>query len=113
MLDLINEKNELTIKLSKSIKLMAKYGSEYAKAEGDYKVALAQTALKLKDSGMAVTMLNLVIYGTKPVPELRFKRDTAEVMYKTAQENIQSIKLQLRLIEAQIEREWGQTNGNI
>lgn len=108
MIDLINEKNDLTIKLTKAIKLMAKYGNEYAKAEGDYKVALAQTALRLKDGGMGSTMINLVIYGTDQVPKLRFKRDTAEVMYKTAQENIQSIKLQLRLIEAQIEREWGQ-----
>ena len=90
---------------------MAKYGIEYAAAESEYKVSLAQTALKLKDGGMGATMLNLVIYGTKPVPELRLKRDTAEVMYKTAQENIQSIKLQLRLVEAQIEREWGQTGG--
>ena len=111
MYDLINEKNGLQARLSNSIKLMAQYGRDYAKAESDYKIALAQTALKLKDSGMAVTMMNLVIYGTDPVPRLRFKRDTAEVMYKTAQEDIQSVKLQLRLIEAQIEREWGQTNG--
>lgn len=113
MLDLINEKNDLTIKLTNAIKLMAKYGAEFAKAEAEYKVELAQTALKLKDGGMAATMINLVIYGTGKVPKLRFERDTAEVMYKTAQENIQSIKLQLRLIEAQIEREWGQANGNI
>ena len=111
MYDLINEKNDLQLRLSSAIKQMAKYGSEYAAAESNYKVALAKTALKLKDSGMAVTMINMVIYGTDSVPSLRFKRDTAEVMYKTAQENIQSIKLQLRLVEAQIEREWGQANG--
>lgn len=111
MFDLINEKNGLQTRLTNSIKLMAQYGKEFAKAESDYKIALAQTAIKLKDSGMAVTMINMVIYGTQPVPGLRFKRDTAEVMYKTAQENIQSIKLQLRLVEAQIEREWGQTSG--
>ena len=111
MFDLINEKNGLQVRLTEAIRLMAKYGKAYAEAESNYKIALAQTALKLKDSGMAVTMLNLVIYGTNPVPALRLKRDTAEVMYKTAQENIQSIKLQLRLVEAQIEREWGQKNG--
>ena len=111
MLDLINEKNGLCVRLSEGIRLMAKYGREYAQAENDYKVELAKTALSLKDSGMAVTMINTVIYGTGQVPMLRLKRDTAEVMYKTSQENINSIKLQLRLVEAQIEREWGQTRG--
>ena len=111
MLDLLNEKNELEQKLSKSVKLMQRYGIEFAQAEHDYKIELAKTALDLKDKGTAVTMLPLVIYGTGAVPKLRLQRDTAEVMYKTAQENIQSMKLRLRLVEAQIEREWGQAGG--
>lgn len=111
MFDLINEKNGLQARLSESIRLMAKYGREYAQAEHDYKVALAKKALELKDSGMAVTMIDKVIYGAKPVADYRLKRDTAEVMYTTSKENIQSVKLQLRLVEAQIEREWGNPNG--
>lgn len=35
----------------------------------------------------------------------------AETIYKANQEAINSIKLQLRLIEGQINREWGQSNG--
>lgn len=57
MFDLINEKNGLQTRLTNSIKLMAQYGKEFAKAESDYKIALAQTAIKLKDSGMAVTII--------------------------------------------------------
>lgn len=110
-MDLLNEKNELDKKLSTSVRLMQDYGLKLAEAEHDYKVELAKTALELKEKGTAVTMLPLVIYGTGAVPKLRLQRDTAEVMYKTAQENIQAMKLRLRLVEAQIEREWGQAGG--
>lgn len=111
--ELFNQRDELSAKLSEAIRLMAKYGNDYAEAECAYKVELAKTALKLKDDGMAVTMINTVIHGTGAVPKLRMKRDVAEVMYKTAQENIQSVKLQLRLIEAQIEREWAQSKREV
>lgn len=111
--ELINEKNQLERELSASIKSLAKYGREFAQAEADYKICLAETALRLKSEGMAVTMIQMVVYGTADVPKLRFKRDTAEVMYKSAQESIQSTKLKLRLIEAQIEREWTQTNRSV
>ena len=35
-------------------------------------------------------------------------RDSAAALYKAQQEAINVKKLQLRIIEAQIEREWGQ-----
>lgn len=75
--------------------------------EQKYKIALSEEALRLKNQGMAVTLIDKVIYGR--VAEQRFKRDTAEVMYKTAQENINSIKLQMRILDSQINREWGAT----
>lgn len=106
--ELFNQKNDLEKRLTSSVRMMAKYGREYAQAEHDYKIALAETALRLRADGMAVTMIQTVIYGTGEVPALRLKRNIAEVMYKSAQESIQSVKLQLRLTEAQIEREWGQ-----
>lgn len=106
--ELFRERDDLGRQLSESIKMMRRYGNDYACAEADYKVALAQTALKLRSDGMPVTMINTVIYGTAEVPKLRMKRDVAEVMYKSAQEEIQSVKLRLRLIESQIEREWEQ-----
>lgn len=107
-MELFSQRDALARELSESIKLMATYGTKYAEAEADYKVELAKTALKLRDDGMAVTMISTVIHGTGKVPKLRMNRDIAEVMYKTAQENIQSVKLQLKLVEAQIEREWAE-----
>lgn len=104
---MINEMNALSEKLTQAIRLLAKYGKEYAGAERDYKVKLAQESLSLKDNGMAVTLIDKVVYG-KAANE-RFKRDVAEVMYKTAQENVNSIKLQIRILNDQISREWGRS----
>ena len=101
---LINQLNDLSVKLTQGIKLMGKYGREYADAERVYKVALAKKALELRDKGMPVTLIDKVIYGK--VADERFERDTAEVMYKTSQEHINAIKLQIRILDNQIDREY-------
>ena len=104
--ELINRLNDLTIKLTQGIKLMGKYGREFAQAEHDYKMELAKEAVRLRNTEMPVTQINLVIYGSGEVPNKRFKRDTAQVMYETSKENINVLKLQMRLLESQIDREW-------
>lgn len=101
--------SELTIKtgeLDTCIKQLRKTGTAYAEAERAYKVLLRREALKLRDEGMAVGMIDKVILGIPSVAEARFKRDIAEVTYKANQDAIQSIKLQLRLLDNQIQREW-------
>lgn len=103
-LQAINELNALLEKSTQAIKLMGRYGREYAEAERDYKVALMEEALKLRASDMPVTLIDKVVYGK--VANERFKRDTAEIMWKTSQEHINTLKLQIRVLNAQIEREW-------
>lgn len=110
MIDLINELNGLNSALSASIKELERYGREKAETERDYKIKLRQEALKLRDGDMAVGMIDKTVYGIPEVADLRFKRDVAETMYKTAQEKINTLKLRMRLLDAQITREWG-SNG--
>lgn len=104
--DLIDEIQVLRKQLDVSVKQLRKTGTEYAKAERDYKVLLRQECLRLRDEGMAVGMITLSVYGIPSVAEARFKRDVAEAVYKANQESINSIKLQLKLIDSQISREW-------
>lgn len=104
--ELITQLNDLNTQLSQGIRLMGRYGREYAQAEHDYKIELAKEAIRLREKDIPVTMIQLRIYGTGDVPEKRFRRDTAQVMYNTAQENINAIKLKMRLLEAQIDREY-------
>ena len=101
--------SELTIKtgeLDKCIKQLRQTGTAYAEAERNYKVLLRQECLKLRDEGMAIGMIDKTCYGIPSVAEARFQRDVAEAVYKENMEAINSIKLQMRLIEAQIQREW-------
>jgi hypothetical protein len=105
ILDLQQKQKELDI----SIKQLRNTGTAYAQAEKDYKICLRTKALKLRSEGMAIGMITKTIYGVPEVAELRFKRDVNEAIYRANQEAINSIKLQLRLISSQIDREWGNT----
>lgn len=108
--DLYTELQAKTSQLDISIKTLRRSGTEYAEAEKKYKILLRQECLKLRDEGMAIGMIDKTCYGIPSVAEARFQRDVAETVYKANQEAINSLKLQMRLIEAQIEREWGSLN---
>ena len=100
--ELEQKRNDLDI----SIKRLRTHGNDLAQAEHDYKVAVSKEALKLRDEKMAVGMISLVIYGIKEIATLRLKRDIAQVMYDANLEHINVMKLQLRIIENQLKREW-------
>lgn len=106
-LRLIQEINDLADELRDQIKKLAKEGRIQAEAERTYKVTLRQEALKLRAGDMPVTLINQVVYGIPEVADKRLARDIAEANYKTTQEQINAIKLVLRLIENQVQREWG------
>lgn len=105
-MDLFNELQSKTKELEISIKSLRQSGTNYAQAEKDYKVLLRQECLKLRDEGMAIGMIDKTCYGIPSVAEARFKRDVAEAVYKANLEAINSIKLQMRLIENQLQREY-------
>lgn len=92
--------------LEKAVQDLRINGTELAKAERDYKILLRQECMKLRDEGMAIGMIDKVCYGIPSVAEARYKRDIAETIYNANQEAINSIKLQIRLIESQLQREW-------
>lgn len=104
--DLVNELQSKTRQLEVSIKRLRKSGTDYAEKERDYKVLLRQECLKLRDDGMAIGMIQMTAYGIPSVAQARFERDVAEAVYKANLEAINSLKLQLRLMDAQLSREW-------
>ena len=95
--------------LDKAIKELAENGYDLATKEREYKIAVNQKALKLRAEDMPVTLINQVIYGYEEIAKLRFERDTAEVKYNANLEYINTIKLQIRILENQLSREWGNT----
>ena len=104
--DLYAELQQKTRQLDTSVRELRKSGTEYAKAERDYKVLLRQEVLKLRDDGVAVGLIDKVCYGIPAVAEARFHRDVAKTVYEANMEAINSIKLRMRLIDGQISREW-------
>ena len=76
--DLIDEIQVLRKQLDVSVKQLRKTGTEYAKAERDYKVLLRQECLRLRDEGMAVGMITLSVYGIPSVP----RHDSRETWQK-------------------------------
>ena len=104
--DLMNTLNALNKELSTSIKMLRQHGNELAQAENQYQIIKAQNVLRMKEAGSSMTEINLSIKGQKEVAEAMLKRDIAKVMYEANQEHINTVKLQMRVLDAQINREW-------
>lgn len=108
-MDLYEEITKLVQQLDVSVKQLRKSGSDLAEAEQKYKICLREEALKLRaEKNMPVTLINQIIYGVPNVAQLRFDRDVKEAIYQANLEAINSTKLKLRILENQLNREWGQ-----
>ena len=64
---------------------------------------------KLLDKAIKELAQNGVIYGYEDIAKLRFERDTSQVKYNANLEYIQTIKLMIRILENQLNREYGNT----
>ncbi len=107
-MDLYEEITRLMSLLSASINKLRENGAKLADAEREYKLTLRQEALKLRTmQDMPVTLINQIIYGVPEVAEKRFKRDVEQANYDANKEYINVTKLKLRILEAQLSREWG------
>ena len=107
-MDLYEQITRLINELDIAVRQLRKSGSDLAEAERNYKVCLRQEALKLRaEKNMPVTLINQIIYGVQEVANLRFERDVKEAVYQANLESINSTKLKLRILENQLNREYG------
>lgn len=107
MQDLMIELNQLRDTLSVAIKELKKRGKDKAKAEQEYRVALAKEILLQRDDGQPVTIVSDICRGKEEIAKLKFERDFSETLYETCLQKIYATKVELNIIEKQIEREWG------
>lgn len=107
MSDLLTELQSVKNELRKSMQLLRQNGEALAEKEHDYQVIKAQTVVMMKDEGRTITEIQLSIKGQPRVSEALFERDKAKVMYDANMEHINATKLEMRIIENQIAREWG------
>ena len=105
-MDLYNELQYKQKMLDNSIKSLRKTGIEFAEAEKEYKMAVCKKALELRNTDMPVTLIQLTIYGYPEIATLRFKRDSAEAIYYANKEAINGIKLEIKILQEQLNKEY-------
>lgn len=108
--DLMEKMASLTKYLDAAIREIGRRGEIFANAKCEYQVELAKEMLSLREKGQPVTLVPDLARGTPRIAKLRLQKDLSEALYKAAQEAIQSYKLQIRVLDAQIAREWGKPN---
>ena len=74
--------------------------------ERAYKLAKARKIEEERDKKTAVSLIRELVIGDVAVSQLRMERDKARVMYRSVDEAINIKKLELRIVESQIGREW-------
>lgn len=104
--DLFLEAQDKASQLDKALGSLGKYGRENALAEKNYRIALRQAILIERNKGTPVTIILNLVKGEEDIAELRFKRDCAEANYKACLEGINVLKLEVKIMDEQISREW-------
>lgn len=104
--------NDIETAINELNKTLSEYKNiqkDYALKEYKYRTALSKKLVQLRAEGQAVTHLADIARGMEEIAKLRFDRDIAEGLVKSAEEGINFYKLKIREMEAQHSREWGAT----
>lgn len=96
--------------LNDALSTFRQNGIKYCQAEREYQMAKSKEIMRLKSEGYPVTLIPQIVKGLENVAELDFNRNLAEVVYKANQEAILIKKLQLRVKESEIERDYGRND---
>ena len=107
-MDIVNELMNKSQQLDIQIKTLASNGREYAKAYTEYRMALAKELVKLKDEGYAISLAGDIARGKTEIARLKFNEISKEAIYKANLESINATKLQIKILQSQIEKEWAQ-----
>ena len=87
--------------LNKTLSNYKEYQKDYAMKERKYRL------VQLRADGQAVTHLLDIAKGMEDIAGLRYDRDIAEGLVKSAEEGINFFKIKIKELEAQHSREWG------
>lgn len=105
-MDLINYLQELQKQLTVSVKQLRKTGSDYAKAYTEYRIALAEELVRLKDQGTPATLCGDLARGKRDVASKKFQEISTEAIYKANLESINALKIQIKVVQEQLDKEW-------
>lgn len=106
-MDLLQELRRINELLSKALEQYKQRGKEYAKAYRDYRVMLAKELLNLKANGMPVTIAYDIARGKEEIADAKEKEIIQESLYESCKEAINTYKLQIKILQEQINKEYG------
>ena len=102
--DLIIELQGRVSMLDTALKQLGNRGRAAADAEQKYRISLAQKIMVERDKGTPATIMSDICRGDPQIAKLKFDRDVAEVTYKSAMEACNIYKIQVKVLENQIDR---------
>lgn len=111
MLELHQRIDELTGQLQDELATLKSSGCQLAENEAEYRMRLRIAILEERDNGTPVTIISDVCRGREDIAELKRLRDCSEAIYKASQEAVNVLKLRIRVLNDEIDREWN-SGGN-
>lgn len=85
-------------------------GLAWCEAEREYRKLKSQEILRLRNEGIPTTLIPDVVKGLDEVAEADFKRNAAMVVYKANCEAINVKKIEVKVLESELEREYVSEN---
>ena len=98
MIDIAKEIYDTSGRLNESGRVIFQLGKEWAEAERDYRLLLAQEITKLKADGLPATLIADVARGN--TADSKFKRDLAESKYKSSLEAQKALQSRLSALQS-------------
>lgn len=105
-MDLLQELWKINDLLTKALEQFKERGREYAKAQRDYRVLLRQKILVLRADGTPTTILSDLARGDDDVAAAKEQEIITKTMLESCQEAINVYKIQLKLLQEQINKEY-------
>ena len=105
--DLWQQITNLTDDLNNGLKDLRSRGVAYAEAYRKYRMLLAQELLKLRNDGMPVTIAYDIARGKEEIANAKFEELKTEAYYRSCLEGINVYKMQIKILESQLQREYG------
>lgn len=102
------EVQDKQMELDTSLSTLKENGVKWAEAERNYRKAKSKAILKLHAEKIPTTLILDVVKGMDEVADLDFIRNVANVVYKANMEEINVKKIDVKNIEAELEREYGE-----
>jgi hypothetical protein len=102
----LEKMNELNTLLTSALKEFKTRGRDYAIAYKNYRIKVAQKLLQLKAEGMPVTIAYDIARGDEEVAKAKEQEIITETLYKSCQEAINTYKLQIKILQEQMNKDY-------